>query len=228
MKEDAYPQTRGRDLNHVAWLYDPLIEILSFGRERRFRQLTIERMGISAVDRILDVGCGTGTLTMRIGAQLSPPGLVIGIDAAPKMITIARRKALSSGSVAKFAVGVSESLDFPDASFDLVVNSMFTHHIDTELKERSFREMRRVLTPGGKLLTADIDRPTTLWGAIMGWGGRFLLLQKELEDNLRGRLPTLMAEAGFIEIERVAHVYGLVSFFTARNGEGAANKKGEG
>ena len=66
MKQQAYPKTRGRDLNHVAWLYDPIIENLSFGKERLFRELSIKHMSISPSDRILDVGCGTGSLTLLI------------------------------------------------------------------------------------------------------------------------------------------------------------------
>ena len=79
----------------------------------------------------------------------------------------------------------------------MVVNSMFCHHIDLELKNLAFREMYRVLVPGGRLITADIDRPSTLLGWLTGWLGRWLLLQPELADNLRGLLPELMAQCWF-------------------------------
>jgi ubiquinone/menaquinone biosynthesis C-methylase UbiE len=209
------PQTRGRDLDHVAWLYDPVLEGLSFGRERRFREKTLAHMSFSPTDRILDVGCGTGSLTLLIARRLTPPGEAVGIDAAPRMIEIARRKAKEAGAPARFEAGVAESLEFNDASFDVVVNSMFTHHIDSALKRRAFAEMFRVLRPGGTLVTADVDRPTTALGALLGWGARYLLVQKELVDNLRGELPAFMAGAGFREVRRVDHLYGLVSFFTA-------------
>jgi len=209
------PRTRGRHLDHVAWLYDPIIEGLSFGRERRFREKTLELMHFSPTARILDVGCGTGSLTLLAARQLEPPGEAVGIDAAPRMIAIARRKADAAGAAARFEVGVAEALEFADASFDLVVNSMFTHHIDTGLKRSAFAEMYRVLRPGGTLVTADVDRPSTALGALMGWGARYLLLQPELLDNLRGELPALMAEAGFAGVRRRVHLYGLVSFFTA-------------
>ena len=209
------PFTRGRDLNHIAWLYDPVLEKLSFGRERLFREKTVQLMDFSPTDRILDVGCGTGSLTIALAKHLVFPGIATGIDAAPRMIEIAKKKAERTKVPASFQTGVAEALDFPDGSFDLVVNSMFTHHIDTELKRLAFAEMHRVLRPGGILVTADVDRPTTFWGTVMGWGARYLLCQKELLDNLRGDLPELMKEAQFIQVQKVDHLYGLVSFYKA-------------
>jgi|OpeIllAssembly_1097287.scaffolds.fasta_scaffold96660_2 ubiquinone/menaquinone biosynthesis C-methylase UbiE len=211
--------TRGRDLDHVAWLYDPLIERCSFGRERRFREKTLEYLALRPGEQVLDVGCGTGSLTLAISRLLAGTGAVWGIDAAPRMIAIARRKAAAVGLAAQFAPGIAEELDFADATFDVVVNSMFTHHIDSDLKRQAFAEMYRVLRPGGRLVTADVDRPTNVAGWLMGWGARVLLVQRELVDNLRGDLPALMAVAGFVDIARVDHVYGLVSFFNARKAE---------
>ncbi|MDD5758868.1 MAG: methyltransferase domain-containing protein [Desulfobulbaceae bacterium] len=211
-------ETRGRHLNHVATLYDPLIDRLSFGREQRFRELTLRHMAITPDEQILDIGCGTGSLTLLAAEQLSAKGSIIGIDAAPKMITLAQAKAKRQDSIARFQSGVAERLPFADGQFSLVVSSMFCHHIDRELKQLAFAEMHRVLRPDGRLVTADIDSPSTLLGWLTGWAGRWLLFQPELEDNLHGKLPTLMAEAGFIDICRPDHVHGLISFWTANRG----------
>ncbi|MEW6428428.1 MAG: methyltransferase domain-containing protein [Thermodesulfobacteriota bacterium] len=209
------PETRGRHLDHVAWLYDPLVERMSFGREARFRQRTLAWMDIRPGQRILDVGCGTGSLTLKIGEALAGSGSVTGIDAAPRMIAIARKKAAARGAAVRFETMAAERLDFGAAVFDTVVSSMFTHHIDTELKHRAFAGMYRVLRPGGLLVTADIDRPTTPLARLVGWLSRYLLLQPELLDNLRGDLPAIMAAAGFAGIGRREHLHGLVTFFTA-------------
>jgi len=210
------PETRGRHLNHVAWLYDPLVERMSFGRERRVRERTLDCMDIRPGQHILDVGCGTGSLTLLAAERLAETGSVTGIDAAPRMIAIARRKAAAHGLDVRFEAMAAENLNLEAAVFDTVVNSMFTHHVDTELKRLAFGEMFRVLKPGGLLVTADIDRPSTLAARLIGWSARYLLLQPELEDNLRGDLPEIMASTGFSSVALRDHLYGMVSFFTAR------------
>jgi ubiquinone/menaquinone biosynthesis C-methylase UbiE len=215
-QHEQIPKTRGRHLNHVASLYDPLVEKMSFGRERRFREKTLAIMDINPHDKVLDIGCGTGSLTILIDKHLSGEGQVIGIDAAPKMIKIAQKKAARDGSNATFAVGIAEKLNLEDSSFDIVVNSMFTHHIDNELKRLAFAEMFRILKPGGRLCTADIDKPSTFLAALLGWTSRYLLFQPELEDNLNGKLPELIQEANFKDVNKREHLYGMVSFYIAR------------
>jgi ubiquinone/menaquinone biosynthesis C-methylase UbiE len=204
----------------VAWLYDPLVEKLSFGRERKFREKTLQFMKFGNGGNILDIGCGTGSLALLIAEKMKGKGQVIGIDAAPRMIAIAGKKAGRQGLPVIFRTGIAEQLDFDDNFFDQVVNSMFTHHIDTELKKKAFAEMFRVLKPGGFLVTADIDRPTSVFARLLGWLSRYLLLQPELEDNLRGFLPAFIEEAGFTGLSRHDQVYGLVSFFTSSKPRG--------
>lgn len=216
LHHEQVPRTRGRHLNHVAGLYDPLIEKMSFGRERRFREKTFAVMDITPHNHILDIGCGTGSLTILISQHLSENGSVVGIDAAPRMIKIAREKSARAESRATFATGVAEKLDFKNGSFDIVVNSMFTPHINCELKQLAFAEMFRVLKPGGRLFTVDIDKPSTVLAAIIGWTTRYILFQPELEDNLKGRLPDFIREAGFQGMSIREHLYGMVSFYAAR------------
>jgi len=210
-RREPASKTRGRTLNYAAPVYDFVVDTLSLGVDGKARQRLLDIEGFADCDRVLDVGCATGTLTVQIAERLRGRGCVVGVDAAPRMIDVASRKA--GDLPVRFEVQLAEDLTFPDESFDRVVNTMFLHHMPLDLKERALAEMVRVLEPGGRILTVDIDRPTTFVGAVVGYGSFVLLVQKPIYENLRGILPELMRAAGVADVQRLDHRYGLVSFF---------------
>jgi ubiquinone/menaquinone biosynthesis C-methylase UbiE len=217
-RENISPQTRGRTLDHAAPVYDLLAPVMTLGLEGRYRRRAIELLQLKGHEKVLDIGCGTGILTRRLAAGLdgSGPEQVIGIDAAAKMIAVARRKAAGMGNI-RFETAVAERLPFGDAVFDAAVSTFFYHHIDLDLKHRSLAELRRVLKPGGCAVIVDVDTPTSLFGKLCAWSGYWLFRQEEIRENIEGRLRQALDDAGFSRVEKVSHHAGHISIFYLEN-----------
>jgi ubiquinone/menaquinone biosynthesis C-methylase UbiE len=150
------PATSGHTIRW-AFAYDFVVRILSLNRENALREETIRMAQIDPGTAVLDVGCGTGTLTLRAKAAAGSTGRVCGVDAAPEMIAQARRKAQKAGEQVEFQVGVIEALECADGTFDRVLSSLMMHHLPPDLQERALVEVYRVLKPGGQLLIVDFD-----------------------------------------------------------------------
>lgn len=152
----------------IRWvgLYDALVQVVTLGGERRLRCATLDQAGISPGGRVLDVGCGTGSLTREAKRRAGPGGTVAGVDASPEMIGQARRKAEGAGLRMELAIASATSLPFIDASFDVVLCSLALHHLRRQHRGEAVREMHRVLAPGGRLLILELA-PDSGWRAAL-------------------------------------------------------------
>ena len=202
-------QTEGRLIRWASY-YDLAVNITTFGQTRRLRRMTVDLARIQPGDHVLDVGCGTGEVTL-LAKTRAKEGNVYGIDPAPEMIAVARRKAARKRLNIEFRVGVIEELPFPDASVDVVTSSLMMHHLPENLKARGLAEIYRVLKPGGRLLVADFLRPTgSFLNHVYIAFARHHGLRSGVED-----LQTLLEKTGFSQITQPDENVLLIGFIRA-------------
>lgn len=151
---EPYLKAAGRD--ELAPFYDTTVRLAM--RERHIKRRIIERAVLAPGHRLLDVGCGTGTLVL-LARQMHPDCTIIGLDGDPTILTIARRKAAKARLTVQFDEGMAYALPYPDHSFEAVVSSLVFHHLSHDQQLRCLAEIRRVLVPGGRLVLADFAPP---------------------------------------------------------------------
>ena len=189
------PETTGLII-HWAPQYDIFSRLLGMGVNRSNSRMVIELAKVMPGDKVLDVGCGTGNLTLTAKSAAGAGGAAYGIDASPEMIDVARKKAKRLNSDVVFDIGLIEKIPFPDVTFDVVVSRLVIHHLPDDLKHKAFAEIFRVLKPGGHFLVADFNPPTNpvlnhITSAIVGHG--------MMQTDVRG-IPALFSVAGFVDV----------------------------
>jgi ubiquinone/menaquinone biosynthesis C-methylase UbiE len=186
-------------------LYDPLMRLLGGDGARR---ALLDQSTIRPGDRILEVGSGTGTLVVLI-KRLHPDVVVVGIDADPKALARARRKAEREGIAIQLDCGFSDQLPYAAASFDLVFSSLMFHHLPPAEIGPTLREIRRVLKPDGALHFLDLARylPADHLHALMSEAGlgdpqtvgersmRFMRLAYHRASVARGPVPYCVTDS---------------------------------
>jgi ubiquinone/menaquinone biosynthesis C-methylase UbiE len=186
-------QTRGTVINW-GWFYDIVIWFFSRGNEDALRQMIADLIRYQPGEKVLDVGCGTGSLALVAKERVDDSGSVQGIHPGPRQIARARSKAVRRGLSVDFRLGVIERLPFPDQTFDLVQSTFMIDHVPSDLQRQGFREIARVLKPRGRL---------------------FVLITSSLDD-----LIPLMKEAGFSQVEKGETTFlgrpGLTRLYFAR------------
>jgi ubiquinone/menaquinone biosynthesis C-methylase UbiE len=198
--------TEGRTIRWAGH-YDVLVRLLTLGKEKSLRDETIRKAAIPLGASVLDVGCGTGTLALLAKVQVGNQGKVYGIDPAPEMIDAAQNKAHQQGYEANFQVGVIEALPFPDNTFDVVLSSFMFHHLPPTLQRRGLSEIYRVLKPGGRLLIADMKRPTT-WAERMTM---MMLIHQGKINDIYDLVP-LMEKAGFVKTQMGSMRWNVIGY----------------
>ena len=189
----TYLPAAGRDL--FLPFYDLIAKLLGADAARR---TLLDLAPLRPGDRVLDIGCGTGSFATML-KQRHPGVVVTGLDPDPRALARARHKAEQAGVSVRFDQGFADSLEYPAASFDWVFSSFMFHHLEGSNREKTLREVRRVLKPGGSFYLLDFE-------VSPSGHGLFNLFHsgERLRDNTESRILSLMGDAGLSDRKKMA------------------------
>ena len=175
-------------------IYDSLCTI--FGLGENYRREIIENLQLGK-GKLLDVGCGTGSLVIDI-SKLKSEIEIHAVDPDPKILAIARKK--SKGIKIKFKVAFAQKLPYPSNYFDVVVSSLAFHHMPgEEMKRKAMEEIYRVLKPKGKFLLSDFGR-----GKRFSLGPWLANTFEKGQENYKGMIPQMLKDAGFKNVKIIS------------------------
>ena len=210
----------------IADRYDFITRVLSYGQDRRWKARLMTLASITPRDRVLDLACGTGDLTFAAAGAST----VVGLDLTHRMLQLALRRR-SEVSRAAFVRGDMLSLPFPAASFDVITTGYGLRNVP-DLRG-AVREIRRVLAPGGRVLSLDFNRPEqpvvraaylaylTAVGSTLGFvlhrdadTYRYIPESIRLYPGAR-RVAAIMGEEGFVDVRVDLLLGGLMAIHVA-------------
>jgi demethylmenaquinone methyltransferase/2-methoxy-6-polyprenyl-1,4-benzoquinol methylase len=169
--EEKFKETGGkrpyvqRLFGRIARIYDPMNRLMSFGLDRYWRARAARYLALASGETGLDLGAGTADLSIAVIRGSGPGTHMIGMDITPEMLAQGRTKLARTGLEDRIdlRVGDAEHIDLPDNSVDGCC-SAFTVRNLTDIKQ-GFREMLRVVRPGGRVVCLEISHPP---GKIFG------------------------------------------------------------
>lgn len=182
-----YLPAAGRDA--LLPTYDLLTRVLGVPR---LHERLVDQADLRDDHRILEVGCGTGNLTLR-AKRARPAAEMIGSDPDPRALARAERKTHGLSGI-RFDQAYGQELPYGDGGFDRALSSLMLHHLDADIKAAMAAEILRVLRPGGRLHLVDVGGPMT---PADGLTARRMMRGEHVAGNLGDGIPRVLREAGF-------------------------------
>ena len=185
-----------RQMEKMVNSYDSYMKKITLGRENSLRRMEVNLAQVKSGDCVLEVGCGTGTLTLAAKQQTGPSGKVFGIDIIPEMIEISKGKAAQASLDVTFQLGSIDKIPFHDNQFDAVMCSFMIFHMSEEVRRKGIAEIYRVLKPQGRLMVLDLALPAHGVSRAIAK----VLFKFMLKHDLKELLP-IMESSGFSGIQ---------------------------
>ena len=218
----------------IADRYDLITVVLSYGRDRKWKDRLIGLAAITRDDRVLDLACGTGDILFRAAEKAR---LAVGLDVTFRMLQLAAAKRSllrqgANGAPAPLVTGDMLALPFPAAHFTVVTTGYGLRNVPDI--EQAIDEIARVLAPGGRLLSLDFNRPAQpllraaylIYLTIVGSALGFVLHRdpdtyRYIPESIRNYpgaegVARLLEKRGFEQVRVVPLLGGLMVIHVAR------------
>ncbi len=185
--------------------------------EKKFRDKLMHWINPLSGETILEFGFGTAQNLILL-KQRNNEAWVQGVDIDPKIKSIAEYKLRKNKMAVPLHLYDGKKLRFANNSFDKVFSSLVFHQLDAETKLICFKELYRVLKPGGKLIIGDWGKAKNKWMRFSFYAVQLLDGFKTTNDNVNGLIPDYIHQAGFSNISEVDYIntaIGTYSYYTA-------------
>lgn len=200
--------------DEIAPVYDRMNTLMTIGLDGGWRREAVRAANVGPGGRVVDVACGTGKLARELAVAVSPGGTVAGVDLAPVMIETAQRLYPNVDGLT-FQVGNALALPFETGAFDAATIAFGLRNLADF--EAGFRELGRVVRPGGRVVCLELSVPRPEWwgrfyhwafrtfapklGSLFGSRGAYAYLPASLEGFPRpDSLAQTMRAAGLVDV----------------------------